>query len=784
MGILSYFANLIKNDVTASAIRTDFREKMAINHLLMDFNSIIHTSSQRLVNDINIFLELVLKSLYNHRPVTNIVFTEKFQKYKMEHIQKKINHNTDPNVVIKIFKDFFTDDLLDKLVITMVINTVLNIVRTYCNNKAIKTLMLAIDGVPSKGKMIEQRQRRYLGAIQAEYEKKIFNNYKEYLLKQPDYVYLAIKDSIKWSKNKITPGTAFMHKLVSYLKSEKIQKKFKTNRPDMEVIISDMYEIGEGEKKIVNYVNEYLVNTEETVVIYSPDADMILLCILLHVKKIYMLRHNQQTSKETNIYDLIDIRMLKSNISYYINNNPNFSKEEFDIDRINYDLVCMSTLFGNDFVPKMETLDVAKGFQNIMDAYLKTLLQLKVKNYYLVKMNGNKQRLNLTFLKTLLEFLVKDEDDFIKYNDLYAKYINLGQIKNVFDYVDINPENLVSVYQEFMREYENLKNVIKNNGNYTYFLTHDQFMSSLKKCLRVEIDGATVNTSYLTNKELVRLLQDYYRKNREFPRVTINLNTRSHSINDKYHQNKLKEAHITNDYQKELYKFRNMLDQYYVKFNAQPLSLTKNKIGDYYMEYFGTQLFDEKNRLTKDATKVMYDYTEGLLWVFDYYFNDPSYINYWYYHHERAPLMRHLLMFLNSIDTEYFNKILDSLDKYHVDDLKTYFNPLEQLIYVSPMTPGIIKLLPVNYQKYITSDKLDPFLRLFFIDINEFVSRLWKDYVSKDVDCHGIPFLNKCNVKSIGKPTNSDDKQFLKAIRKVEPSETSKRRSKNKEPDY
>ena len=98
--------------------------------------------------------------------------------------------------------------------------------------------------------------------------------------------------------------------------------------------------------------------------IYSPDADVILLCMLFPVKKLYMLRYNQQTSPQAgNIYDLIDIRMLKSNISYYINNNPDYSKENFEIDRINYDIVCISSLFGNDFVPKMETLMLKKGFK-------------------------------------------------------------------------------------------------------------------------------------------------------------------------------------------------------------------------------------------------------------------------------------------------------------------------------------------------------------------------------------------------------------------------------------
>lgn len=787
MGVLEFFGTLIKNDITATSIRSDFRDKLPVNHLFLDFNSIIHVSSQKITADVNIFLQLVLKNLYNHRAINNDIFTEIFQKYKMQHIQAKINQNTKPEDVVTMFKQHFTDKYLDTLIITLVINSVLHIVRTYCQNKTIKTLLLAIDGVPSKGKMVEQKQRRYMGAIIEEYKKKLLSKYKDYLLGQQDYTYMAIKDGVKWNRNKITPGTAFMHKLVNYLLSEKIQSKMKTNRPELEIIVSDMYEVGEGEKKIVNYVNKYYTDTNDTIMIYSPDADVILLCMLLPVKKLYMLRHNQQVSMQTggNIYDLIDVKMLKSNISYYINNNPNSSKEQFDIDRINYDIVCISTLFGNDFVPKIETLNVKKGFQDIMDAYLETLLELKDKGYYLVKnkKDDGQYTLNFTFLKHIIRRLLPEEDDFIKHNNLYTEYITIGQIKYVFDYVEINSENLVSIFNGFRQEYEDLKNLIKNNGNFTYFETHDQFMGSLKKSAIVAIDGQAVNTSYLSNKEMIKLLKDFYRKYRDFPRLNINLNTWSHSITDYKHKKLIKDKHY-NEYQKEVYKFENMLDEYYIKFNAQPLVLTKNKINDYYSDYFGINLLEKNGNLTKEADQVMHDYLEGMLWVFNYYFNDKTYINWWFYEHERAPLLRHFSMFLDSINLEYFTNVYQNLDTYHVKEFKNYFNPVEQLIYVSPMTEDIIRLLPSNYRKYITSDNLDPFLKNYFLDVKEVANRLWNEKVSKDVNCHSIPYFNKCLIKSIGKPSSSDDKLFLKAIRKVKPNAISEKRSKSAEPDY
>jgi hypothetical protein len=145
--------------------------------------------------------------------------------------------------------------------------------------------------------------------------------------------------------------------------------------------------------------------------------------------------------------------------------------------------------------------------------------------------------------------------------------------------------------------------------------------------------------------------------------------------------------------------------------------------------------------------------------------------------HERAPLIKHLAMFLDTVDKQYCSDIMDNLSRYQVDDLQKYPNPIEQLIYVSPMTEDNINILPSNYRKYIRSDNLDPFLKTYFVNVNEIVDRLYKEKVSCEIDCHSIAFLNKCFLKSITKPTSTDDKLYLKAIRKVKPTDVSIKRS-------
>ena len=779
MGVLEFFGTLLKNNITSSSIFVDFREKMAIDHFFLDFNSIIYGSKAKILSEVNGFMNSVLKSFYEKKLPTSPSFNDLFKKYEMQQVQSKIVLNTKPMEIAKMFHAHFDDKRLDKMIIVATINTVFHLIRTYCDNKKIKTLMLALDGVPSKGKMIEQKQRRYLGAITEEYKKRILSKYEDHLLRQKNYVYLVKKHPIEWV-TKMTPGTEFMHKLSAYLRSEKIQDKFKMNRPQMKIVVSDIYEVGEGEKKIINYINKYHHKTKETIVVYSPDADVILLCMILPIKNVFYLRHNQQTE----LYDLIDIRLLKENIAYYINNHPKFSKEEFDIQRVNYDIVCISTLFGNDFVPKIESLNVKQGFQHILDTYLQILLKFKDKSYYLVKVNDDETfSMSFVFLKNILRSLLPLEDDFIKNNNVYNKYINAGKIKDVFDYMEITEKNIVGTVNGLRNEYKELTHTIQTRGNLSYFEGHDELMKSFKKSINVVVNNQPVNTTYLTNKEFIQLLTDVYSKTRDFPRINLNLNSYSIHMDDPYHKMQLEKKNITDPYDKEIYRFDNMLDEYYVKFNNSPLVLTRSKVDSFYSDYFHVKLMDGKS-LSKDAKKVMQDYLEGLLWVFNSYFNDKTYVNTWCYLHEKSPLLTHLVMYLDEIEPKVFQNTFSGLSKYYVDDLTTYFTPLEQLIYVSPMVENVYQLLPENYVEFIKSDKLDPFLKKYFVDIQAIVDKLWSEKVSSDIDCRGMAYLTKCIVKSVFKQGEKEDKMFLKAIRKVPPSEVSRRRSKNTYPKY
>jgi hypothetical protein len=117
---------------------------------------------------------------------------------------------------------------------------------------------------------------------------------------------------------------------------------------------------------------------------------MILLTSLLPTSGNVILRNNQQTSTpDEPIYDLINIDVFKNNIYEYLDNRT------IDKDKFIYDMICLSSMFGNDFIPKIESIDVQYNFEQLLDIYMKTFIFFNENNddtYYLIEFNKNKKQ--------------------------------------------------------------------------------------------------------------------------------------------------------------------------------------------------------------------------------------------------------------------------------------------------------------------------------------------------------------------------------------------------------
>ena len=96
------------------------------------------------------------------------------------------------------------------------------------------------------------------------------------------------KEEKIWDSNQITPGTSFMNQLSIYLHER--CKEFNIN-----CIISDSNEPGEGEHKIMHYMDTLPGNSIN--IVYGLDADLIMLS-MIRKHTVYLLRERTEYNIE------------------------------------------------------------------------------------------------------------------------------------------------------------------------------------------------------------------------------------------------------------------------------------------------------------------------------------------------------------------------------------------------------------------------------------------------------------------------------------------------------
>jgi hypothetical protein len=298
MGIERFFKSinsLYKNQFIKSIYKND-----KISHFYFDFNSVIHKVSSNIINDLN---NLLLYSLiYKYSDYNGIDKDMLLSDY--DDIIKRYNFKYKINDFYKNIQ-YIKDKLLNQIIYQEIFNDIKYNLSFYPNCKLV---YIGIDGVPSVGKMIEQQDRRYKGHILGRIEKLLREKYKFELNNNKfdltnlynEYEYLNLKFS--FDKNNISPSTDFMIDFINELKIEKSKNKF----GNINLIISDFNEKGEGEKKIIVHIKKNCNVKIDKIIIYSPDADMIIMSMILD-HSIWILRHEQSDSTDA-IIDMTNIK--------------------------------------------------------------------------------------------------------------------------------------------------------------------------------------------------------------------------------------------------------------------------------------------------------------------------------------------------------------------------------------------------------------------------------------------------------------------------------------------
>lgn len=205
----------------------------------------------------------------------------------------------------------------------------------YKKTNPTNTIMVCVDGVANRAKMCQQRQRRFKSGREKTQE--MMNTF---------------------DSNCITPGITWMSNLMNYLRAW-LKTKKKTNWRPLKILFSPSSTPGEGEHKAVEHIRDTVRN--ESCCIVGLDADLIMLALAANTPNIFILR--EEDDQDT----VVDIDRLRE---YLIDD---FGWPGCDPYILILDFVFIAFIVGNDFLPKIPSIEILKGGVEVLrDMYKST----------------------------------------------------------------------------------------------------------------------------------------------------------------------------------------------------------------------------------------------------------------------------------------------------------------------------------------------------------------------------------------------------------------------------
>ncbi|KAG9390053.1 5'-3' exonuclease N-terminus [Carpediemonas membranifera] len=290
-----------------------------------------------------------------------------------------------------------------------------------------KRFFIAVDGSAPRAKLNQQRQRRFKAAsdirksLDALINKGILTG-AEVADLMPDYTRTGdpMKDHI-FDSNCITPGTAFMQRLHAHLEMYLATKV--SSDPlysGVDIYYSGYNCPGEGEHKIMDFIRSIQRQNpgykgSERHMLYSADADLIMLALALNEPDFFILRDKPRFSKSQREHELAvlkDSAPLKLPDSYphqvlsvrtlldcwTLEHKEALEQRaralgvpfRWDPAAIAADFVLLTMFLGNDFLPHLPGLDIHEHAVDVfLDQYVRTLPEL---GGYLTELTGFDQK--------------------------------------------------------------------------------------------------------------------------------------------------------------------------------------------------------------------------------------------------------------------------------------------------------------------------------------------------------------------------------------------------------
>lgn len=673
MGIERFFSSIIENSITKGEDGFIVNKKLKVNNIYFDFNSEIHNVSNLYISDLN------------------------------REIKEKIDKNEKINEL--------SEKELDKKIIHKIKNKLIYLIDNFTEKDNLKQIYLAIDGVPTLGKIMEQRRRRYLGYVIQEIKKEIFKKYKKKLSKKK---LKYIDSKVSFDKSKISPATKFMYELSKELKSFTFRNKINSIFNNVnKYIVSDYNEYGEGEMKI-------FWNCEDNSVIVSPDSDVTLLGLLLtnNKKNIYILRHNQQKS----IYEMIDVNKLRENLINYISKKIIIKNTNYN--RIIKDIVILFTFFGNDFIQKVRSIDVKSGFEEIINLYINSYN----KKGYLI----NEKSINLVCFSEILLKLSNIEKKSLQKKYIMENYKNYYYLKSILEIKN----NFIEIIKQFLEDLKRLHKILNKHKGKVYLKSiqfkTNKFIYKMRKLVKM-------GGMFKTDEDFIKKYYEYKKKNKKYPELNIKFRRHTNTF-DEYHEKKLKEINPDyTEYDLEIYKLENMLGDYRSMLGYKEIDLGKVFIENYEFKEIPFNKSIKNYYKGHKKNKMCEEFIKGIIFTFKHYVLSNKFVPVmWFYKYSKAPLISDIY--------DYVIKNKDKINTMTINIPKKYFNSVQHLSYISPNE----EIKPEEFRK----------------ELNKKV----KEKIRKSIDCNEQIFLAKCFIETYPEKPN----EFINKTNKIKKSQKTK----------
>jgi 5'-3' exonuclease len=199
----------------------------------------------------------------------------------------------------------------------------------------------------------------------------------------------------------------------------------------VQVIFSNEKVAGEGEHKLKKFVQKYGSN-DESYMIFGMDADLFMLSLATHKENFHILRENPQGGEDEFFH--INMHSIRQNIVDVLLMDYSSVSDRIHIN----DFILMIFLTGNDFLPKIQSVDISGtfGIEILFDLYKNI-----VKSYG--PLTDSNDSLNIDSLQCFMGTLALDEKNIIMskrptFQDMLVEHHRIGQ--DDFDFVKYREE--------------------------------------------------------------------------------------------------------------------------------------------------------------------------------------------------------------------------------------------------------------------------------------------------------------------------------------------------------